>query len=168
MHLIIPTLVLTALGYKRRYILSMLPFAWLPDIGFIFGLHRLYTTNIFFLGSALLLFYSLLKVYKIKDANTLAKIAIIMVASHIILDLEAVVALFYPLYPKYIYIESEILIARPNFNLIPNFKVHVLDIGDIAPTDKGNVLTTTGSLIGLFTALMLLYEFRKRSVNKGS
>ena len=158
MHLVIPILALLAFRYNTKRVFLLAPFAWLPDITWISGFHRIYTTNIFFLSSVIFLVYLVSKKFFRENYREITIIVAFMIFSHLILDFEAFIALFYPVYPKYFYSTAQITVTRPEFNITPSFGIFTADLDAIPKYYTSYFLATPTSLVVLFLLIVLTYH----------
>lgn len=102
-HGLIPLLVVLALRLAPpRVALTMLPFAWLPDLDFWIGVHRATTSNIFILLPTLYLWYRWRQ--NEPERALYAGIATFYLASHLAMDLFAGgIVPFWPLWGQTIF-----------------------------------------------------------------
>lgn len=163
LHVLIPMLLLMALGYEHKRVLALVPLAVLPDLDVAFGLwaHRIVFHNfIFIIIIPLLAFLYIRKRYPDKLYNVI--IGWFYLGSHLILDLEEGFAFFWPFSFKAPYFYFEILtdttytLPRIFFNL---------DFG-IAPSPPdyigiGNILVPEAFLILLLTSISLILNRKK-------
>lgn len=93
-HFLVPVILARLLGFDKRLILLLSPFAVLPDIDILTFYHRALTHNIFFYGVLFLISWlALKKWFKVKD---IFLVSLLMFMSHILLD-EGKIVFLYPL-----------------------------------------------------------------------
>ena len=85
-HLIIPAAALIVVGFDRKLVLLLCPFAVLPDIDILFGIHRQALHSIFVLGSFSFILLMFTFHYK-PQWKTYAIIITLLLLSHPLLDL---------------------------------------------------------------------------------
>ena len=85
-HLILPAAALIVMGFDRKLVLYLCPFAVIPDIDILFGIHRMMLHSIFVLGAISIVLLTYTFHYK-PEWKTHAIIISILLLSHPLLDL---------------------------------------------------------------------------------
>lgn len=106
MHILIPSLILLALGWKQR-ILKWSFVAVLPDILYLTPFHRNLSHSFIVLGLISAALY-----YLMKDKKLAVALAFFLL-SHPVLDLGGYVAVFYPITNTYFRVHSNVIIRNP-------------------------------------------------------
>jgi membrane-bound metal-dependent hydrolase YbcI (DUF457 family) len=139
-----------------------------PDLIWITRMHRLYTTSVFFMAGVLGILYIIFTKFFPSQKKTLLIISAFMLFSHIFLDFEAIVGLFYPVYPKYFYTTSQITIENPSLEITPTFKIFVTEPSELPARYTSYLLATSTSLVIFFVLFVLIYHlvFDKERIKK--
>jgi len=154
-HIAVPLLLLMAAGAKKKHALALLPLAILPDIGRFFymakGLH-----SVIFILAAVGLLYAVNYVARAgKDGKTLAAIGAFYLFSHLLLDLGAHMALFYPFSHTTYALQARIILV----NLMPTIVIG-LETGLLSEMEQGmgGVLNEAGIGLLVMACAFILYK----------
>lgn len=152
-HYLVPFLLLKIFEVKHRFLPFLALIALLPDLDKLIGIGRMTFHNIFFVLLVIFLIYIFFR--KKKEGVKVTAITAFFLFSHLLLDLGAPIAIFFPLTTNYYLIEFAIKF----FNFIPflylNFSVVALD------PEMPHYIISTASM-GIILLMLVLFLVRKR------
>lgn len=161
-HVLIPMLTLLSFmpNIDKKLILVLMPLTVLPDFDLLFGKHRYFFHNIFFVIFVTAVIYLISNRKNILGFKNLlpSLIALFFLTSHLILDFGGPgVAILYPVYRKLIKID---LLVTTDHNIILNVIGNPLT--EATKIQNMPVVTTNGLLLFLiFAPLFILWIFKK-------
>jgi hypothetical protein len=151
MHMLAPSLILIAVGWKRD-IIKWSFIALLPDFLYLTDFHRNLSHSFIVLGlvSALL--------YHVMRDKRLAIAFAFFLLSHPVLDLGGYVAVLYPLDTSYFRIHSDVIIRNPGRVLDFDIRLERIPPGQLSTVYDSYPLQTSTVLLWalLFSALIML------------
>ncbi|MCK5063020.1 MAG: hypothetical protein KAR23_03765 [Candidatus Aenigmarchaeota archaeon] len=157
-HFLIPVLVVLALFPKldRRLVLVLSPLTVIADLDFLSG-HRYLLHNVFFVLVIMALVYLTFSARDFKfGAMTPVMITAFFMLSHLALDVGGPgVAAFYPVYGKFINMESSVALDLGTVELSGKFLMSAKPISDVVMPMRAPVVTMTGVLLFLIALLGL-------------
>jgi len=151
-HFLIPVLVVLALFPKldRRLVLVLSPLTVIMDLDLLMG-HRYVLHNVFFVLVIMALVYLTFSARDFKfGAMTPVMITAFFMLSHIALDMgDPGVAAFYPVYGKFINLESSVALDLSTVELSGAFLMSAKPISDVVMPSRVPAVTMTGVLLFL-------------------
>ncbi len=165
-HFLIPVLVVLALFPKldRRLVLVLSPLTVIMDLDLLMG-HRYVLHNVFFVLVVMALVYITFSARDFKfGAMTPVMITAFFMLSHLALDVGGPgVAAFYPVYPKFINMESSVALDLSTVELSGGFLMSAKPISAVVMPAKVPAVTMTGvllflvALFGVFVRVAVYY-----------
>ena len=155
MHVLIPSLILIAMGWKRG-IIKWSFFAILPDVLYFTEFHRNLSHSIIVLGiiSAAILYFM--------KNKRLAAALVFFLISHSVLDIGGYVAIFYPVTDSYFRLHSDIILRNPQHVLDFDTWLEVIPPGQLTMVYDSYPLQTITVLFWLlFLSALILAERQK-------
>ncbi|MDX1611553.1 MAG: hypothetical protein R3185_04230 [Candidatus Thermoplasmatota archaeon] len=118
-HGLLPPLLLLALRLAPpRAVLWMLPFTWLPDIDYFFGVHRAWTGNLFILLPTLALWWYWRE--ERPDWSAYPAVATFYLGSHLLMDtFTGGTVLFWPIWDQTFFWEFQVFIDTETNRPVP-------------------------------------------------
>jgi len=155
MHMLIPSLMLIAMGFRKRIMLWSF-FAILPDALYFTEFHRNLSHSLVALGFVSAAIYYLMK------NKRLAAALVFFLISHPILDIGGYVAVLYPVTDNYFRLHSDIIIRNPQHVLDFDTWLEVIPPGQLTMVYDSYPLQTITVLFWLlFIAALALAERQK-------
>jgi membrane-bound metal-dependent hydrolase YbcI (DUF457 family) len=161
LHVWIPFAVALIVGirWKKALLLSLI--ALTPDFDMIFHMHRILFHSVVVLGLIMVIVSILLwktKLFHVRDIC----LAVIFLASHLVLDLfSGYSALFWP-FSEFAYgftVRIAMSFGSP-FNLSQYIQFHVVPVAQLAKTQEGFLLTDVGAATSvLFGGALVVRKF---------
>lgn len=153
MHILIPTLVLTAVGYKLKHVLKYSFLGILPDLFYYTPIHRNFS------HSYILLIPICVLIYLASKDKKVTFICSVFLLSHPLMDLGGYTAILYP-YPNYFRIYAEITMNQTAFAPQPNFGLEIVPPAQVDWIYTSHALQTSTSII--FILLLSVFIFTNR------
>lgn len=159
LHLLLPLLLVVAVGIDKRKALLLAPFTILPDLDVLFGLHREALHSFLFI----LVFPAALIVYsRLKRPEWLlgAYLALFYLASHIVLD-HSGVAFLWPFVKEGFYLDIDVtLTVRPEWSFGYDIDYGMRELTQATTT----YLVSDIAFAVIFLGILMAAVFRKETV----
>lgn len=159
LHLLLPLLFLIAVGIDKRKAVLLAPFAILPDLDVLFGLHREALHSFLFI---LVFPIALIAYSRMKKPEWLlgAFLALFYLASHIVLDFSGV-AFLWPFVHEGFFLDIDVtLTVRPEFQFGFDFAYGMEPLHQATTT----YLVSDMAFSLIFLGVLMAAVFRKETV----
>jgi len=154
-HILVPSIILLALGIERKKVLIYSPMALLPDLMYFTQFHRNLSNSFVFFALVSAVLYLVLK------KKGAAKICAFFLLSHVILDINGYSAIFYPILPHYFMLRADAVYNRfTGLNLSIGIDVRT----EVAYVYDSYLLATNTFLFVLVLLIALFYVDRQKII----
>jgi len=171
-HYVIAALVGLGVFGKQDWkkILAFSLFALLPDMDFIFGLHRMLFHNVFFAVIIGVLAFAVLKKFKEEKALKYSAFAFLGGFSHLLLDLgKPGIALLYPFFQKAVYFEFYLSIYFSQIKPYVEFGIvdlQAITTGFCCQVERAFLSDTTTAILTVLLLAVLVQHLRNNKKQK--